>query len=297
MPAKSAPPVDALPIRPAVPPSGWPDQLLFRIGEVADLLGVETHVVRYWQSEFREIRPERSTTGRFLYSRNALARLYRIRQLLYDDRYTIAGAKVVLQTEREVDKRAAGKPTRKPAESSADERKQALLQGQLDRTVRENRGLQARLGALEAELLALRGKVADQLGGAQSEAQRWRGQARDLEQTLAERERALAEREEALAARQQAVVALETAHEQLLAERESALERAAHWQAEVDALQRENEALLLEASEARAALAEATAALADARARGADSDLQRQQAGAWLQVAMTVRQAQRLLQA
>lgn len=289
MPTKSVPPVDALPTRPAVPPSAWPDQLLFRIGEVADLLGIETHVVRYWQSEFREIRPERSTTGRFLYSRSALQRLYRVRQLLYDDRYTIAGAKAVLQTEREVDKRASGKPVKKPAESSADERKQALLQGQLDRTVRENRGLQARLGALEAELLSLRGKVAAQLGGAESETQRWRGQVKDLEQTLAAREAALAEREQALLARQEAVQALEAAHDQLLGEQETALQRAAHWQAEADNLQRENEALLVEVADIRASLAEASR-------HSQDADAWRQQAGAWLQVAMTVRQAQRLLQ-
>jgi DNA-binding transcriptional MerR regulator len=293
MPRPAAPPPETSPVRPATPPSAWPDQLLFRIGDVADLLGVETHVVRYWQTEFREVRPERSSTGRFLYARNALQRLWRIRQLLYDEKYTIAGAKAVLGAERELDKRSSGKaPARKPVVttepgSRADEKRQAQLQAQLERSHRENRGLTARLQALETELLALRGKVAEQLGGVESQAQRWRGQVHDLEVTLAAREQALAAKEADLIQRQEAVQGLLDAHEQILAERESALLRASTAEQELEALRQENDALMTSAAEAQAQLAHLEQRSSQS---AAERDRLRHEAGAWLQVGMVVRQ-------
>jgi DNA-binding transcriptional MerR regulator len=72
-----------------------PDKLAFRIGEVAELVGVETHVLRYWETEFR-IRPQRSGTGQRMYQRKDIAKFLRIRHLLHDEKFTIAGAKKVL---------------------------------------------------------------------------------------------------------------------------------------------------------------------------------------------------------
>jgi len=72
-----------------------PDKLAFRIGEVAELVGVETHVLRYWETEFR-IRPQRSGTGQRMYQRRDIAKFLRIRHLLHDEKFTIAGAKKVL---------------------------------------------------------------------------------------------------------------------------------------------------------------------------------------------------------
>ncbi|MSP93455.1 MAG: MerR family transcriptional regulator [Myxococcales bacterium] len=77
-----------------------PDKVWFRIGEVAALLGVETHVVRFWQGQFSSVRPERSTTGRFLYTRAAVERLQHIRHLLHVQGFTIAGARKALASER-----------------------------------------------------------------------------------------------------------------------------------------------------------------------------------------------------
>jgi hypothetical protein len=59
-----------------------PDKLFFRIGEAADLVGVEPHVLRYWESEFK-IRPQRSDSGQRLYRRNDIGRFLRIRKLLH----------------------------------------------------------------------------------------------------------------------------------------------------------------------------------------------------------------------
>jgi DNA-binding transcriptional MerR regulator len=74
-----------------------PPKLYFRIGEVAGLVGVEPHVLRYWEREFRSIRPTKSAKGQRVYSRRDVENLMRVRDLLYADGFTIAGAKKKLQ--------------------------------------------------------------------------------------------------------------------------------------------------------------------------------------------------------
>jgi DNA-binding transcriptional MerR regulator len=69
-----------------------PDKMFFRIGELATLIGVEAHVLRYWESEFR-IRPQRSKTGQRMYTRQDITRFLRIKSLLYKQGFTIAGAR------------------------------------------------------------------------------------------------------------------------------------------------------------------------------------------------------------
>ncbi|MGD0527935.1 MAG: MerR family transcriptional regulator [Polyangiaceae bacterium] len=84
---------------PAAEPSrgGLPPKLYFRIGEVAELVGVEPHVLRYWEREFRSIRPTKSAKGQRVYSRRDVENLMRVRELLYREGFTIAGAKKKLQ--------------------------------------------------------------------------------------------------------------------------------------------------------------------------------------------------------
>jgi DNA-binding transcriptional MerR regulator len=80
---------------------GWmgslPTKLYFRIGEVAHAVGVETHVLRYWETEFRSIRPQKSSRGQRVYSRRDVETLLRVRELLYDRGFTIAGARKQLR--------------------------------------------------------------------------------------------------------------------------------------------------------------------------------------------------------
>jgi len=78
--------------------SELPSKLFFRIGEVAGLVGVEPHVLRYWEREFRSIRPTKSAKGQRVYSRKDVENLLRVRDLLYREGFTIAGAKKKLQT-------------------------------------------------------------------------------------------------------------------------------------------------------------------------------------------------------
>jgi DNA-binding transcriptional MerR regulator len=91
---------------PAVPTSSpeIPDKLYFRIGEVADLLGVEPYVLRYWESEFSKLAPKKSGTGHRLYRRKDVELLLKIKHLLYEKRYTIEGARQSLLNESRVPK-------------------------------------------------------------------------------------------------------------------------------------------------------------------------------------------------
>jgi DNA-binding transcriptional MerR regulator len=73
--------------------SGIPDKLYYKIGEVSQVTGVEPYVLRYWESEFRIVSPERSRSKQRLYTRKDLDLILEIKRLLYDERYTIEGAK------------------------------------------------------------------------------------------------------------------------------------------------------------------------------------------------------------
>ena len=70
-----------------------PDKTYFRIGEVSKILGVEPYVVRYWETEFKTVKPIRTKSEQRLYRKKDLEELALIRNLLYRDRFTIAGAK------------------------------------------------------------------------------------------------------------------------------------------------------------------------------------------------------------
>ena len=88
--------------RPAV---SIPEKLFFKIGEVCELAGVQAHVLRYWESEFPMLAPQKNRAGQRVYRRRDVEIALRIKELLYDDQYTIAGAKKRLSNEL----RAGGK--------------------------------------------------------------------------------------------------------------------------------------------------------------------------------------------
>jgi DNA-binding transcriptional MerR regulator len=70
-----------------------PAKLYYRIGEVAGIVGVEPHVLRYWETEFRSVRPQKSAKGQRIYSRRDVETLLKVKDLLYGHRFTIAGAR------------------------------------------------------------------------------------------------------------------------------------------------------------------------------------------------------------
>lgn len=82
-----------------------PEKIFFKIGEVCDLVGVQAHVLRYWETEFSMLSPQKNRSGQRSYRRRDVEIALRIKELLYDDLFTIAGAKKKLQVElREINR-------------------------------------------------------------------------------------------------------------------------------------------------------------------------------------------------
>jgi len=74
-----------------------PDKLYFKIGEVAELTGVKPHVLRYWEAEVASIRPGKNRHQQRLYCRRDIELILRLKELLYTQGYTIAGARKLLR--------------------------------------------------------------------------------------------------------------------------------------------------------------------------------------------------------
>ena len=76
-----------------------PEKLFFKIGEVCDITGIQAHVLRYWESEFPMLAPQKNRAGQRTYRKRDVEMVLRIKELLYEDQYTIAGAKKKLSTD------------------------------------------------------------------------------------------------------------------------------------------------------------------------------------------------------
>src|ERR1700736_5844128 len=81
-----------------------PDKLYFRIGEVASLSRLPAYVLRFWESEFPQLKPVKSSTGQRMYRRRDVESVLRIKQLLYDQGFTIVGACQQLRSEAKSEK-------------------------------------------------------------------------------------------------------------------------------------------------------------------------------------------------
>ena len=73
-----------------------PDRLYFKIGDVARICGVETYVLRFWETQFPQLKPKKSGTGQRLYRRHDVELVLRIKQLVHAEGYTISGARQAL---------------------------------------------------------------------------------------------------------------------------------------------------------------------------------------------------------
>ena len=74
-----------------------PDRLYFKIGDVAKLCAVETYVLRFWETQFPQLKPNKSGTGQRLYRRRDVELALRIKHLVHIEGYTLAGARLALQ--------------------------------------------------------------------------------------------------------------------------------------------------------------------------------------------------------
>ena len=87
-----------------------PDKLYFRIGEVASLCHLPAYVLRFWESEFPQLKPVKSSTGQRMYRKRDVESVLRIKQLLYEQGFTISGARHQLRAETKSDKGQAAIP-------------------------------------------------------------------------------------------------------------------------------------------------------------------------------------------
>lgn len=100
-------------------PVELPEKLYYKIGEVARIVGAEPHVLRYWEKEFSFVRPRKSRGGQRLYRRRDVEALIRIKTLLRDEGFTIAGARKRLNAERAARRAAASSDADSPDASTS----------------------------------------------------------------------------------------------------------------------------------------------------------------------------------
>ncbi len=143
-----------------------PDKVYFRIGEVAELLGVKPHVIRFWQQQFPTVKPERSRSGRFLYPRPTVERLDRVRRLLYEEGYTIVGARKALrgaEPEAVVDPDALAEAAEAAEVARAAAALQAAHVAEVAALTTSRDGALRRVAALEAAVATARREAVDLL--------------------------------------------------------------------------------------------------------------------------------------
>lgn len=87
-----------------------PEKLYFRIGEVARLCRLPAYVLRFWETEFPQLKPVKSSTGQRMYRRRDVESVLRIKKLLYEDGFTIAGARTQLREDAKADKNQVALP-------------------------------------------------------------------------------------------------------------------------------------------------------------------------------------------
>ncbi|MFH0900014.1 MAG: MerR family transcriptional regulator [Pseudomonadota bacterium] len=109
-----------------------PDKQYFKIGEVARIVGVQSSVLRFWETEFQSIRPAKSRGNQRVYSRQHVFRLLQIKKLLYEQKYTIAGARQWLLREHAGQKVAGDEAAASSAEQSeqSEQKRQPEQPGQ-----------------------------------------------------------------------------------------------------------------------------------------------------------------------
>ena len=95
-----------------------PDKLYFRIGEVARLCRLPAYVLRFWETEFPQLKPVKSSTGQRMYRKRDVDNVLRIKQLLYEQGYTISGARQHLRADIKAEKTQTPLPF--PARSAAE---------------------------------------------------------------------------------------------------------------------------------------------------------------------------------
>jgi DNA-binding transcriptional MerR regulator len=104
-----------------------PEKLFFRIGEVCELIKVQPHVLRYWETEFPMLAPQKNKAGQRVYRRKDVEMVFRIRDLLYEEKFTIAGAKKKLMDETRAGSGRSRTAAHQPTPETQEAAQPALL--------------------------------------------------------------------------------------------------------------------------------------------------------------------------
>ena len=128
-------------------------KLYYRIGEVSEITGVKAYVLRYWESEFRWMSPQKSRSKQRLYRRKDIEMILLIRTLLYEERYTIAGAR---QRLREV---SAGKAAAKTKANGSATTPERVVETPSEQGVSTETSYRDRFNRIKEELLAIRASL------------------------------------------------------------------------------------------------------------------------------------------
>jgi DNA-binding transcriptional MerR regulator len=98
--------------------SRFPDKLFYRIGDVSEITGIKPHILRYWEAEFSVLHPRKNDAGQRVYQRRDVELVIEIKKLLYEQRYTISGAKKFLARQhKQAPKKSV--PAKTPGDMSA----------------------------------------------------------------------------------------------------------------------------------------------------------------------------------
>lgn len=120
-----------------------PDRLYFKIGDVARLCGVEPYVLRFWETQFPQLKPNKSGTGQRLYRRREVELALQIKRLVHGEGYTIAGAKQALEGAH---KRSQPQPAASRVQAPAQETSRPA------ETAKRSEAVTAAIGQVRAEL-------------------------------------------------------------------------------------------------------------------------------------------------
>lgn len=97
-----------------------PDKLFFRIGEVSKLCSLPAYVLRFWETEFPQLKPNKSNTGQRVYRRKDVENIVRVKKLLYEEGYTISGARQLIKSESKRDRTQGALPFASAGSSSSE---------------------------------------------------------------------------------------------------------------------------------------------------------------------------------
>ena len=140
------------PIRKSVTPEPTviPDKLYFRIGDVAALCDVQAYVLRFWETEFPQLKPNKGGTGQRLYRKRDVEMALRIKSLLYDQGYTIPGARQVFKAEAQhAEPEASGPAAQQPQTLTV------VQPADIGAAIRQDAPYRDQIAAIRAELRSL----------------------------------------------------------------------------------------------------------------------------------------------